>query len=406
MEQRAFAFFMGFGGPLMKFIGDGVLSGFLLNLVSQKSGSGKTTILHAINSIYGRPQELLLSYKDTHNHRLQRLGTMQSMTPTIDELTNMEPKQMSSLVYDITSGKGKNRLRSKDNAERENHTKWTIPVVTSSNRYIKDTLLSFKAFPDGELMRFLEIEILPDPYNDPTWSKNHFSRLMSNYGHAVDPFVKYVAANLPEVIELLARVNEKLDAAARISGTERYWSVGAAMAITGGIIAKTLGLHDIPVEPVFKYAVNLIKSTRTQNLESGSDSEDMLGGYLQRHYQELLVINGLADKRTGAEMGPIREPRGQVSIRYEPDTKMLFVVNKMWRDDCTKTFMSYTDSLKAYQKSGALVDTKKKRMLAGTIAGTSDGVYALCFDTTKLESFREGPLLNADSEFDVTSSVE
>ncbi len=75
MEQRAFAFFMGFGGPLMKFVGEGFLDGFLLNLVSQRGGSGKTTLLHAINSIYGNPKQLMLSYKDTHNHRMQRMGT-------------------------------------------------------------------------------------------------------------------------------------------------------------------------------------------------------------------------------------------------------------------------------------------------------------------------------------------
>jgi uncharacterized protein (DUF927 family) len=58
MEYRAFAFFMGFGTMLMKFT---ALDGFLLNLVSRESGSGKTTILQAINSIYGRPKELMLS---------------------------------------------------------------------------------------------------------------------------------------------------------------------------------------------------------------------------------------------------------------------------------------------------------------------------------------------------------
>ena len=72
MEGRAFAFFMGFGGPLMKFVADGALSGFLLNLISKWGGTGKSTMLEAINSIYGIPKPLLLSSKDTHNHRLHR----------------------------------------------------------------------------------------------------------------------------------------------------------------------------------------------------------------------------------------------------------------------------------------------------------------------------------------------
>jgi hypothetical protein len=407
MEQRAFAFFMGFGGPLMKFVGEGALDGFLLNLVSQKGGSGKTTLLLAINSIYGMPKPLLLSYKDTHNHRLQRLGSMQSLTPTIDELTNMEPKAMSNLVYDITSGKGKNRMSAKANVERLNHSTWQIPVVSSSNRRIKDALMTIKSFPDAELLRILEDEILPDPYDDPTWSKSHFGRIISNYGHAIDPYVKYVVSELPTVIELLNRVNQRIDRAAGIKNTERFWSAGAAIAITGGIIAKNLNLHDIPAEPVFNYAVELIKSTRSKNDADAVDASDQLGLFIQTHYQNILVINGKLDKRTGIELGPIREPKSKVVIRYEPDTKMLFICNTTWRKFCAEGYLGYEDSLMPYRKSGAFVKVNpKKRMLAGTIAGATSGVASLVFDITKLEHFPEDYIVNADSKSDSTDTVE
>lgn len=407
MQQRAFAFFMGFGGPLMKFVGEGMLDGFLLNLVSQKGGSGKTTLLLAINSIYGMPKPLLLSYKDTHNHRLQRLGSMQSMTPTIDELTNMEPKAMSNLVYDITSGKGKNRLSAKANVERLNHSTWQIPVVSSSNRRIKDALMTIKTFPDAELLRILEDEILPDPHDDPTWSKTHFGRLISNYGHGIDPYIKYVVSELPTVVELLNRVNQRIDRAAGIKNTERFWSAGAAIAITGGIIAKNLNLHDIPIEPVFDYVVDLIKSTRSKNDADAVDASDQLGLFIQTHYQNILVINGKADKRTGIELGPIREPKAKVVIRYEPDTKMLFVCNNTWRKFCAEGYLGYEDSLLPYKKSGSFVKVNpKKRMLAGTIAGATSGVAAIVFDTTKLDHFPEDYIVNADTKSDSEDSVE
>ena len=100
----------------------------------------------------------------------------------------------------------------------------------------------------------------------------------------------------------------------------------ATIAITGGTIAKTLGLHDIPVKPVFNYAINLIKDTRVRNREYMFDSDEYLGGFLQRHFNETLVINGNKDTRTGLDHSPLREPRGALTIRYEPDTKMLYVV--------------------------------------------------------------------------------
>lgn len=395
MECRAFAFFMGFGTLLMKFTN---LDGFLLNLVSRESGSGKTTILQAINSIYGRPKELLLSPKDTYNARMSRLGVMQSFAVTMDEITNMPADQMSNQVYDVTSGRGKNRMKQHDNAERRNDTKFQTGLITSSNRYITDALLSIKGFPDGELKRILEINIKPDPFDDATWAREHFGKLMNNYGHAIEPFCQAVVSQLPMVKEKLSEMQARIERIGEIKNSERYWALMASLAMTGGAIAKQLGLHDIPVKPVFNYSIELIKETRLRNREYMFDSDDFLGGFLQRHFSEILVINGTKDGRTGLDSGPVKEPRGALTARYEPDTKMLYVVTRSYREDCGKNFTSYEDSLSPYRKSGALVGQKKKRMTAGTSANTQAPVNALCFDTTKLEFFNENVLLSENTE--------
>ena len=393
MENRAFAFFMGFGSLLMKYTN---LDGFLLNLLSRESGSGKTTVLHAINSIYGRPKELLMSPKDTYNFRMQRFGTMQSLCATMDEITNMPAEQMSNQVYDITSGKGKNRMKQHENAERLNHSKWSLGLVTTSNRSVTDSLLSIKSFPEGELMRILEIQVKTEEA-DATWSKQHFGKLMNNYGHAIQPYAQALVGQLPMVIAQMQAMQERVDKAAEIKNTERYWSAMATIAITGGAIAGELGLHNIPVKPVFDYAVQLIKETRNRNREYMFDNDEYLGGFLQRHFHETLVINGNRDVRNNLEHGPIREPRGALTARYEPDTKMLYVVVKSYRDDCSKNFMNFEESLGQYRKSGGLLGTKKKRMTAGTVANTQAPVNALCFDTTKLDFFNEATLLNAEA---------
>jgi len=390
MEARAFAFFMGFGTMLMKFT---ALDGFLLNLVSRESGSGKTTILQAINSIYGRPKELLLSPKDTYNARMSRLGVMQNLAVTMDEITNMPPEQMSNQVYDVTSGRGKNRLKQHENAERTNNTKFQTGLITSSNRYVTDALLSIKGFPDGELKRILEINIKPDPFDDATWARQHFGQLMNNYGHAMEPFSQALVGQLPMVRAKMADIQLRIEQAAGIKNAERYWALMASLAITGGSIAKHLGLHNIPIKPVFNYAVGLINETRIRNREYMFDGDDFLGGFLQRHFHEILVING-GKAKNGLEHGPIKEPRGALTARYEPDTKMLYVVNRTYRDDCAKNFINYEESLAGYRKSKALVDTKKKRMTAGTLANMQAPVNALCFDTTKLDFFNENVLLD------------
>ena len=395
MELRAFGLFMSWGGPLMKYVAGGALNGFLLNLVSKEGGTGKSTVLQAINSVYGNPEALLMNYKDTHNFRLQRFGILQNLTATIDELTNMKPEAMSDLVYDITSGKGKGRMSSKANVERINNTTWQIPAVSSSNKVIRDALLSVKSFPEPELLRILEANMAIDTSLDAVQAKQHFGRLATNYGHAIIPFIQYVQANLPQVIGILDKINEKLDRAAGITSNERFWSAGAAIALTGGYIAGKLGLHDIPFKPVFEYAVKLIQDSRRTNKESMFDSEDFLGAFLQRNFNNILVINGTKDNKTGLEHAPIREPRGPLAVRYEPDTKQLFVAVRPYREDCSKYSMGFEGSLDPYQKAGAYLGMKRKRMFAGTVTNTSQNVHALVFDATKLGFFDEEILLNA-----------
>jgi hypothetical protein len=170
--------------------------------------------------------------------------------------------------------------------------------------------------------------------------------------------------NLPTVIELLNRINEKLDRAANIVNTERFWSAGIAIAITGGIIAKNLGLHDIAVEPVFKHAVDLVKRTREQNHEEFSHVNDYLGGFLQQHYHDILVINNEAER--------VRD----------------------WRAAVSKDYIDFDGSLQPYKKNGSLIGIKRKRMLKGTIASDASAVNALEFDSSKLNVFSEEVILD------------
>jgi hypothetical protein len=57
---------------------------------------------------------------------------------------------------------------------------------------------------------------------------------------------------------------------------------------------------------------------------------------------------------------------------------------------------NFEEVIGPYRKNKALLDIKKKRMTAGTVANTQAPVNALCFDTTKLDFFRESVLLDAN----------
>ena len=386
MEARAFAFFMGFGTLLMKHTD---LAGFMMNLVHPGSGTGKTTILKAINSIYGRPKELMLAPKDTGNMRWQRLGVLRNLCCTMDEVTNMPTDEISNCIYDATMGRAKGRMTRYGNAERQNFTEWRTGIITTSNRSMSDALLTMKASPDGELKRVLELEISPDPRNDPIWARNHFDRLQHNYGHAIQPYAQTLISQYPMVAEKFKEMQERVDRVAEVQNSERFWAMMVSISVCGGAIAKQLGLHDIPIKPVFDFGIETIKSARVRSREYMFNSSDFLGSFLQKNYSNTLVINAGKDARTGLDFKEIKEPRGPLTVRYEPDTKQLWVLARAYREDCVKAQVPYESSLAAYKKNGSFLGNKKKRMTAGTVVSTQAPVNALCFDTTKLEFFND-----------------
>jgi hypothetical protein len=311
-------------------------------------------------------------------------------------MTNMPPDQKSNMVYDITEGRGKNRLKSQENAERINLTSWATGMITTSNRSLRDDLLALKSFPEGELMRMMEMHIYNDPNDDPEWARAHFNRIHDNYGHAIFPFIQFIIARLPEVIELIATVQTRIERAANVTTQERYWSAMTAIAVVGGMIANKLNLIHIPVPPVQAYAVALIETSRKENKLMLLNNSDFLGSFLQRKFHETLVINDFIDPKTKLGEGPLREPRGALSIRYEPDTKLLFVLAKTYREECNRGLLNIEESLEMYKKSGAYLGTQRKRMAAGTIMGMDVNAPALVFDVRKLPDFKEEKFLNVD----------
>ena len=95
------------------------------------------------------------------------------------------------------------------------------------------------------------------------------------------------------------------------------------------------------------------------------DSDEYLGGFLQRHFNETLVINGNKDTRTGLDHSPLREPRGALTIRYEPDTKMMFIAAKKFKEYCVTYQINYKETLNKLKAEGIFIRSDTKRMTKG-----------------------------------------
>jgi hypothetical protein len=364
-EPHAFGFFTAFGAPLLKHLN---LKGAIINLINNTSGTGKSTVLKMCNSVWGHPEELMLQWKDTMNSMIHRLGVMNNLPVTIDEITKLSGDHFSDLAYSISQGRGKNRMKQHENAERANVTKWGTMALCSSNASFYDKLSSLKATPDGEFMRLLEYRIDLTGNLTKEEADTIFNRLYDNYGHAGVEYAQYLVGNLEEALDSVMQIQQKLDKAIGLTSRERFWSAIIACNITGALIAKQLGIINFDVKRVFDWIIKEVKVMRTEiKAPAAISTASVINEFMNEHRGAVLVINGEADGRTGMEQLPMVEPKfNNLYIRMEPDTKRMFINAKQLRAYCSEQQITLKETLKTLEIDKAYLGLVKKRLAKGT----------------------------------------
>ena len=395
LEPHAFAALTAFGSPLLKFTG---MSGAIINLIHEKSGSGKSTALFMCNSVYGHPVKLASQWKDTPQSKMHRLGVMNNLPNTIDEITNTSPAEFSDLAYSISQGRGKDKMKSQTNEMRINLTSWNNMTLSSSNASFYQKLGALKNTPDGESMRLLEYKIEPTNIIDVALGKQMFDhQLRENYGHAGEIYAQWLVNNLEEAKDLIKLIQARIDKEVKFTARERFWSAVCACNIAGGLIAKNLGLHDYDMKAVYKWMVQMLNEMREDVKPPIEVPFTVLGDFINAHMVNVLVVNGEIDSRSGLNSAPMQEPRGELLVRYEPDNKVLYVLAKPFRDYCVKYQINHKELLIKLKELGIYKETLNKRMSKG-MKIVSPAVRVLMFDASSTEFLQIEPNENRNSE--------
>ena len=309
LEPHAFAALSAFGSPLLRFLNQ---TGAVINLFNPRSGTGKTTVLNMVNSVYGHPKELRLKEKDTANGRLQWVGVLNNLPPTMDELTNMDARDYSDFLYSLSNGKGKERMQAGSNELRENNTTWQSITVATSNASFAEKLSIIKKNPEGELMRLIEYPIAKVEALNTLDAKQMFDRdLFMNYGHAGPIYARHILQHMELIQNRCDAMQAKIDRELQLEPKERFWSATVAANIAGGITAVECGIMDWNMGRIYRYACSLIDDLRKNGVTPVDDIRQVVADYLYRHMQNILVVNGEADRRTNMQSLPKREPKGE-----------------------------------------------------------------------------------------------
>lgn len=279
-------------------------------------------------------------------------------------------------------------MKASSNEERVNLTSWQGITLTSSNASFYEKLGLAKDSPDGESMRLFEYEIAPSNVISMTEGKEMFDhQLFENYGHAGDIYGQWLVNNLEEAIATLRQVQAKIDAEVQFTSRERFWSAIAACNITGGLISKRLGLHDYDMKAIYEWLKNMLQKLRQEVTPPASDTAQLLGEFINAHMNNAVVVDGIVDSRTKLDAAPILEPRGELYLRYEPDTKRMYVTASSIRRWCIERQISYKTMLAQLTEKGILLGLINKRMAKG-MKINAPAVRALEMDTSQHEFIR------------------
>jgi hypothetical protein len=325
LHFHGFAFLMGLAGPLM--IGAN-LEALLVNMYSPDSGSGKTvTGMYAL-SAWGNPEKLFLTVRDTDNALYKTLGTLSSTCAYIDEITTIDPRRLCDVVYSVTQGRERIRMR-RDTSLYPPAT-WKMPILSSSNQDLYE-VVDMQTMTEAQQQRILQL---------PMHRVSIFDQGGKNLGYKITKMLKenHGLAGIEiakELIRLggknwvmqrynygLETIEEKYQI--KFRGPERFAQAAVVMADMIGELGKRLGIVQFNYErSIYEVAKHLTKQREFASANR-QGPVDVISQYLTENASNVVVYceYRFGNKTTPRVIEPV--PRNAVArmelVIREPNT--------------------------------------------------------------------------------------
>lgn len=359
---HAFGVLCGFGSVLMHLSPE---NGGVVNFFSKKSGTGKTTILKVVNSIFGDPKALMKDAQDTHLSKVHRMGVMNGLPVCFDEMTNTRPEEMSAMLYGSTQGRARDRMRAGENVERQNDLTWKLITVWSSNTSVEDRLGMIKMDPQGEMARVIDIHLQTPVPSSVLSAQKIFNKLNTNYGHAGHLFLSYLIPNMEEVQSIWDDMRDGIYRMRDWTQTERYRLNIVVCALTAGYITNKIGVTDFDLRKIGRVILKYVAEAGEVLRQQETRSSETFAAFVNRNINNMLSIDSKV-RATGLQNEPYVKPKGTLIIRYEPDTKVLYIVQKEFNRWCAENYINARELRTMFkEETGRELEITKKRMGAG-----------------------------------------
>jgi hypothetical protein len=409
LDQKEAQLFMcaAFAAPLMR-TGAGVAENLVLSMWDSKGGKGKSTLLRAVNTVWGHPKNLTCSKTDTLSARYQTLGVRRNLPMCMDELTNMPDEDMSSFLYDVANGMEKRKSMSSGTALADTGQWETVTMITS-NRSVHELMRSRSAQTTAETMRVVEVEcrFANHARTELGGYVEDCAALMDlHHGHAGRVFIDHCVRS-PGLLEAFAGRVRDWDAKARRSAHERFWTYGLGVILEAGRVAVSLGLLDYDMAALEAWVLKdllpeLRKSVGLAHIPAVSLLADFLGG---RVADTLVVKSANRPVSTPATDDPLldpyvrRMPGRNLHARLELEDELLYVSARVLDEWCALRRVSPRELLRELVEDGVCAPPgqKEKYNLAKGVRTLGAKGPALCY---RFIAARDGPLGDLSPAYD------
>ena len=291
LEWGQLAVASAFASPLMPI---GSLERAALLFLTGDKGSGKSTALSLAVSVFGNPSRMMINKDDTQLARLAKLGIMSNIAVGFDEMTDLSPKEASELAYQITQGRGKDRMMDGGKGIQHNTTYWSCLPIMSANDSIINALAQHSYDATAQMSRVLEVQAIniAEVYDQADLERCEMlvRKLPQNYGTAGDVYMRWVTANLDTVEEYIYRTEKRVRTVTKLTNTHRFWIYMCTRMLVGVMIANKLGLINYDVDNLFDYMVSVIKDNLHRMQHTIIDTSTLLGAFMAEHIGNRIVV--------------------------------------------------------------------------------------------------------------------
>lgn len=401
LEPMQYALCSGWGSILAPLCED-LYKGLIFSLYSGRSGTGKSTVCY--NSLYafGNAEDLAMKSEDmaTKNALWATVGAFNNIPMLFDELTKIDPEELSAMAYRISLGEERGRLRNTPQGTRFADTAtWRMSPFVTSNKDLHALLSMTQANAEAESVRVVQVNL--DQYHIPELKGADLQafqmacdQIKLNSGVAGDAMIRYVVKH---VDDLYSRMRDKVTFLAKhISEPKfRFYRSHAACTLVMAEIAKELGVIDFDVDALQDFSIQLMTQLRTNiAVTTASTPDDAYSRLVAALAPRIIVTTEFRDNRDsrGPE-SPRRQIVGEVAGRFiaphsgvkgEKLAGRMFLNHKDVRDWCAKNRTDFNTLMEHLAERGALVHPDERvKLTQGTdMPGTQ--VRCIVIDTLKL----------------------